>query len=728
MEKIIKIIADELQIKPSQVEATIKLIDEGNTIPFIARYRKEVTGGLSDETLRTLGDRLNYLRNLEQRKEEVIKSIDEQGKLTDEILKQVAISKTLAEVEDVYRPYKQKKKTRATVAKAKGLEPLAKIIIEQKETRDINEIAKDFINIDSLSDEDKKNKDKVVANEQDAICGALDIIAENVSDNAKYRKEIKRICYREGLIVTKAAKEDEKSNYEMYYDYSEAIKFIPSHRILAINRGEKEEFIKVKLEKPEEKILLYIEKDVIKGETQFSNMLRNTILDSFKRLIEPSIDREIRSDLTQKAEEKAIKVFGQNAKQLLLGAPIKGKTVMGFDPAYRTGCKIAVIDETGKVLDYTTVYPTEPQNDVVGAKKELLKLIDKYKINMIAIGNGTASRESEMFVSDMIKEASCDVHYVIVSEAGASVYSASKLATEEYPDINVSIRGAISIARRLQDPLAELVKIDPKAIGVGQYQHDVNQKNLAESLTGVVEDSVNKVGVDVNTATPSLLSYVSGINNTIAKNIVKYRDENGKLKNRKELLKVPKLGKVAFEQCAGFLRIIDGDNPLEITAVHPESYEQTEKLLKQIGFDKKDLVNKEKLTDLRSKLKAIDIKKTAKELEIGEMTLQDIINELIKPGRDPREDMPKPILRSDVLKFEDLKEGMVLTGTVRNVIDFGAFVDIGVKYDGLVHISEMSDKFIKNPSDIVSVGDIVKVKVIKIDKERKKVGLSMKGC
>lgn len=728
MEKIIKIIADELQVKPSQVEATIKLIDEGNTIPFIARYRKEVTGGLSDETLRTLGDRLNYLRNLEQRKEEVIKSIDEQGKLTDEILKQVAISKTLAEVEDVYRPYKQKKKTRATVAKAKGLEPLAKIIIEQKETRDINEIAKDFINIDSLSDEDKKNKDKVVANEQDAICGALDIIAENVSDNAKYRKEIKRICYREGLIVTKAAKEDEKSNYEMYYDYSEAIKFIPSHRILAINRGEKEEFIKVKLEKPEEKILLYIEKDVIKGETQFSNMLRNTILDSFKRLIEPSIDREIRSDLTQKAEEKAIKVFGQNAKQLLLVAPIKGKTVMGFDPAYRTGCKIAVIDETGKVLDYTTVYPTEPQNDVVGAKKELLKLIDKYKINMIAIGNGTASRESEMFVSDMIKEASCDVHYVIVSEAGASVYSASKLATEEYPDINVSIRGAISIARRLQDPLAELVKIDPKAIGVGQYQHDVNQKNLAESLTGVVEDSVNKVGVDVNTATPSLLSYVSGINNTIAKNIVKYRDENGKLKNRKELLKVPKLGKVAFEQCAGFLRIIDGDNPLEITAVHPESYEQTEKLLKQIGFDKKDLVNKEKLTDLRSKLKAIDIKKTAKELEIGEMTLQDIINELIKPGRDPREDMPKPILRSDVLKFEDLKEGMVLTGTVRNVIDFGAFVDIGVKYDGLVHISEMSDKFIKNPSDIVSVGDIVKVKVIKIDKERKKVGLSMKGC
>ena len=726
MEKIIKIIADELQVKPSQVEATIKLIDEGNTIPFIARYRKEVTGGLSDETLRTLGDRLNYLRNLEQRKEEVIKSIDEQGKLTDEILKQVAISKTLAEVEDVYRPYKQKKKTRATVAKAKGLEPLAKIIIEQKETRDINEIAKDFINIDSLSNEDKKNKDKVVANEQDAICGALDIIAENISDNAKYRKEIKRICYREGLIVTKAAKEDEKSNYEMYYDYSEAIKFIPSHRILAINRGEKEEFIKVKLEKPEEKILLYIEKDVIKGETQFSNMLRNTILDSFKRLIEPSIDREIRSDLTQKAEEKAIKVFGQNAKQLLLGAPIKGKTVMGFDPAYRTGCKIAVIDETGKVLDIATVYPTAPQNDVEGAKKTLLNLINKDHVDMIAIGNGTASRESEMFVSDMIKEVKHDICYVIVSEAGASVYSASKLATEEYPDINVSIRGAISIARRLQDPLAELVKIDPKAIGVGQYQHDVNQKKLSESLTGVVEDSVNKVGVDVNTATPSLLSYVSGINNTIAKNIVKYRDENGKLKERKELLKVPKLGKVAYEQCAGFIRIPDGKNPLENTAVHPESYEQTEKLLELLGFKIEDLKNKENLNSLREKLKSVNIEETAKTLDIGEMTLADIISELSKPGRDPREDMPKPVLRSDVLKFEDLTEGMVLTGTVRNVIDFGAFVDIGVKYDGLVHISEMSDSYVKSPSEIVSVGDIVKVKVIKIDQERKKVGLSMK--
>ena len=726
MEKIIKIISEELGIKKEQVENTIKLIDEGNTIPFIARYRKEVTGGLSDEILRELGERLSYLRNLEQRKEEVIKSIDEQGKLTDEILQAVAIAKTLAEVEDIYRPYKQKKKTRATVAKAKGLEPLANIILEQKETKNIKEIAKEYINIDKLSDEDKKNKDKVVASVEDAIAGALDIIAEIISDEPKYRKQIKKFCYREGLVVTKASKENEKSNYEMYYDYKEAIKYIPSHRILAINRGEKEGFLKVSLEKPEDKILNYIERDIIKGETQFTTMLKETILDSFKRLIEPSIDREIRSDLTEKAEEKAIKVFGKNSKQLLLGAPIKGKTVMGFDPAYRTGCKIAVIDETGKVLDYTTVYPTEPQNDVEGAKKELLKLIEKDKVDMIAIGNGTASRESEMFVADMIKEAKRDVHYVIVSEAGASVYSASKLATEEYPDINVSIRGAISIARRLQDPLAELVKIDPKAIGVGQYQHDVNQKKLSESLTAVVEDSVNKVGVDVNTATPSLLSYVSGINNTIAKNIVKYRDENGKLKNRKELLKVPKLGKVAFEQCAGFIRIYDGDNPLELTAVHPESYGATQKLLAEIGFDKNDLKDKEKIEDLRNKLKSINIEKTAKELDIGEMTLGDIIEELSRPGRDPREDMPKPILRSDVLKLDDLKEGMVLTGTVRNVIDFGAFVDIGVKHDGLVHISEMSDKYIKNPSEVVSVGDIVKVKVINIDKERQKVALSMK--
>ena len=716
MEKIIQTIAGEFNIKPVQVENTVKLIDEGNTIPFIARYRKEVTGNLSDEVLRDLNDRLNYLRNLEKRKEEVIKIIDEQGKLTDELLASIGTAKTLAEAEDLYRPYKQKKRTRAIIAKEKGLEPLAKIIIEQKETRPILEIAAEYI-----------SEENNVESAEDAIAGAKDIIAEDISDNAKYRKYIKSACYREAVIETKASKEEEKSNYEMYYDFSEEIKKIPSHRILAINRGEKEEFLKVKLSKPEEKILYYIEKDIIKGETQFAEILKDTILDSFKRLIEPSIEREIRSDLTEKAEEQAIKVFGENAKQLLLGAPLKDLVVMGFDPAYRTGCKIAVIDETGKVLDTTTVYPTAPQNDIEKAKKVLLDLIEKHKINMIAIGNGTASRESEMFVADLIKEAEDEVFYAIVSEAGASVYSASKLATEEYPDINVSLRGAISIARRLQDPLAELVKIDPKAIGVGQYQHDVDQKNLSESLTGVVEDAVNKVGVDLNTATPSLLSYVSGINKTIAKNIVTYRNENGKFKNRKQLLKVAKLGNVAFQQCAGFVRIFDGDNPLEVTAVHPESYEATEKLLDKLEFSKKDLLDKEKLSQIIVKLNSINVKKVSEELEIGELTLEDIIKEISKPGRDPREDMPKPILRSDVLKLEDLKEGMVLNGTVRNVIDFGAFVDIGVKHDGLVHISELSDKYVKNPRDIVAVGDIVKVKVLSVDLEKQKVALSMKG-
>jgi len=715
MEKIIQTISGEFNIKPVQVENTIKLIDEGNTIPFIARYRKEVTGNLSDEILRDLNDRLNYLRNLEKRKEEVIRSIEEQGKLTDELFVMIGTAKTLAEVEDLYRPYKQKKRTRAIIAKEKGLEPLAQIIIEQKETRDINEIAKEYV-----------SEEKKVESAEEAIAGAKDIIAEDISDNAKYRKYIKGACYREALIETKASKE-EKSNYEMYYDFAEEIKKIPSHRILAINRGENEEFLKVKLSKPEEKILYYIEKDIIKGETQFIQILKDTILDSYKRLIEPSVEREIRSDLTEKAEEQAIKVFGENAKQLLLGAPLKDLVVMGFDPAYRTGCKIAVIDETGKVLDTTTVYPTAPQNDVEGAKKVLLALIQKHKINMIAIGNGTASRESEMFVADLIKEANHEVFYAIVSEAGASVYSASKLATEEYPDINVSLRGAISIARRLQDPLAELVKIDPKAIGVGQYQHDVDQKRLSESLTGVVEDAVNKVGVDLNTATPSLLSYVSGINKTIAKNIVNFRDENGKFKNRKQLLKVSKLGNTAFEQCAGFVRIFNGDNPLEITAVHPESYGATEKLLDKLGFDKKDLLEKEKLSQIIVKLSSINVKNVAEELEIGELTLEDIVKELSKPGRDPREDMPKPILRADVLKLEDLKEGMVLNGTVRNVIDFGAFVDIGVKHDGLVHISELSEKYVKNPRDVVAVGDIVKVKVIGIDLEKQKVALSMKG-
>ena len=691
---ITKIIAEELNVKESQVEATIKLIDDGNTIPFIARYRKEATGGLSDETLRDLGERLTYLRNLETRKQEVVNSIEGQGKLTDEIVIALEMAKTLAEVEDIYRPYKQKKRTRATIAKEKGLEPLANIIIEQKETKKLEEIAKEFT-----------NSEKGVENVEEAIAGALDIIAENISDEPEYRKQIKRLTYRDGLIETKAAKPEEKSNYEMYYEFSEKVSRIPSHRILAINRGEKEEFLKVKIEKPEEQILKLIEKDIIKGETQFMAYLKDTILDSWKRLIEPSIEREIRSDLTEKAEVQAIKVFGQNAKQLLLGSPLKGLTVIGFDPAYRTGCKIAVIDETGKLLDTTTIYPTEPQNDVEGAKKVLINLIAKYNVDMFAIGNGTASRESELFVSDVIKEVKekykKEVHYAIVSEAGASVYSASKLATEEYPDINVSLRGAISIARRLQDPLAELVKIEPKAIGVGQYQHDVDQKKLGESLTGVVEDAVNKVGVDVNTATPSLLSYVSGINKTIANNIVKYRDENGKLKERKELLKVPKLGKVAYEQCAGFMRIFDGKNPLEVTSVHPESYEVAEKLLEKIGYKTKDLLNKESLNEIKAKLVEIKVDKTAKELEVGEMTLKDIIDELSKPGRDPREEMPKPVLRSDVLKFEDLREGQILTGTVRNVIDFGAFVDVGVKHDGLVHISEMSDKFVKNPSDIV---------------------------
>ena len=716
---IFQIIADELSIKNSQVESAVKLIDEGNTIPFIARYRKEVTGGLSDETLRDLFDRLNYLRNLQERKEEVRNSIEEQGKLTDEIVAALENAKILAEVEDIYRPYKQKKRTRATIAKEKGLEPLSEAILNQDGSINIEDFAKQFI-----------DSEKGVETVEDAIAGAKDIIAESISDNPDYRKVIKKYCYRDGIILTESnakTEEEENKTYQMYFDFSEKLSRMPSHRILAINRGEKEEAIKIKMQKPEENIIDFMERDIIKSnDGKYSEILDDTVKDSFKRLIEPSVEREIRSDLTEKAEEKAIKVFGQNAKQLLMGAPLKGLTVMGFDPAYRTGCKIAVIDETGKLLATTTVYPTEPQNKVEEAKKELKALIKKYGINMIAIGNGTASRESEKFVSDMISEIDSEVYYAIVSEAGASVYSASKLATEEYPDINVSLRGAISIARRLQDPLAELVKIDPKAIGVGQYQHDVNQKKLAESLTGVVEDAVNNVGVDVNTATPSLLSYVAGINKTIANNIVKYRDENGKILERKELLKVPKLGKVAFEQCAGFIRIPDGKNPLENTAVHPESYEKAEALLKSIGFEKNDLKDVDKLKDIKKKLLNINLKETAKTLDIGEMTLKDIVDELSKPGRDPRDEMPKPILRSDVLKFEDLKEGMVLTGTVRNVIDFGAFVDIGVKHDGLVHISELSDKFVKNPSEIVSIGDIVKVKVIKIDTERQKVSLSMK--
>lgn len=706
-------LAEEFKLKPFQVENAVKLIDEGNTIPFIARYRKEATGEMSDEQLRDMFERLTYLRNLEKRKEEVIRLIDEQGKLDEELQTKIMEAQTMTEVEDLYRPYKQKKRTRATIAKEKGLEPLALIIFEQKEKVDLEEEAKKY-----LSDE------KGVASTEDALYGAKDIVAEMISDVAEYRKEIRKLIYEHGLIVSKATKE-EKSVYEMYYDYSEPVNKVPSHRILAMNRGEKEEFLKVKIENTDEFILKYLEDEVIVRNSYYEDILKEIIEDAYKRLIKPSVENEVRNELTEVAEEQAIKVFGQNAKKLLLQPPLKGLIVMGFDPAYRTGCKIAVIDDTGKLLATTTVYPTEPQNDVVGAKKKLLELIQTYHINMIAIGNGTASRESEMFVADMIKEVTHDIHYAIVSEAGASVYSASKLATEEYPDINVSLRGAISIARRLQDPLAELVKIDPKSIGVGQYQHDVNQGKLDESLTGVVEDAVNSVGVDLNTATPSLLKYVSGINKTLASNIVKYRDENGKIKTRKELLKVAKLGPVAYTQCAGFLRIPESKNPLDNTSVHPESYEAAEKILNRVGFELKDL--KEKLPEIKAKLLEVNAEKLAGELEIGVPTIRDIIKELMKPGRDPREDMPKPILRSDVLKMEDLQEGMILTGTVRNVIDFGAFVDIGVKNDGLVHISEMSDKFVKNPMSIVSVGDIVKVRVIKVDLEKKKVSLSMRG-
>jgi len=715
MNLIEKQLMSEFNLKEFQITNTIALIDSGNTIPFIARYRKEQTGSLSDEVLRDLYDRLNYLRNLETRKEEVIRLIDEQGKLTDELQEKIQNATILSEVEDLYRPYKQKKRTRATIAKEKGLEPLSEIIMAQDITSgDINIIAQDFI-----------DAEKGVNTTEEAIAGALDIIAENISDNADFRKKIRFLTFKSSMLSTKATKPDEKSVYEMYYDYSELVLRMPSHRILAINRGEKEEFLKVKLEAPVDEIVNYLEKSVITNpNSMFKPYIIEAIADSYKRLIAPSIEREIRNDITEKAEEQAIKVFGVNVKNLLLGAPLKDIVVMGFDPAYRTGCKIAVVDETGKLLATTTVYPTAPQNDVENAKKELLNLINKYKVNMISIGNGTASRESEAFVAEMIKEVKHDIYYTIVSEAGASVYSASKLATEEYPDINVSLRGAISIARRLQDPLAELVKIDPKSIGVGQYQHDVNQSRLSDALTGVVEDAVNNVGVDLNTASPSLLQYVSGISKTVAKNIVKYREENGKLKNRKELLKVPKLGPAAFTQSAGFLRITDGDNPLDNTAVHPESYEATTKLLNKLGYDLADVKDK-KLTDLNKEV-TNKINDLSQELDIGIPTIKDIIKELEKPGRDPRQDAPKPVLRTDVLKIEDLKPDMILTGTVRNVIDFGAFVDIGVKNDGLVHISEISDRFIKNPSEVLAVGDIVKVKVLNVDLDKHKVSLSMK--
>lgn len=708
---------NEFNLREFQVKNTIELIDGGNTIPFIARYRKEATGELSDEVLRDFYDRLIYLRKREERKEEIIRLIDEQGKLTDELKTQIEKAETMTEVEDLYRPYKQKKRTRATIAKEKGLEPLAIIIKEQKNhSGDKLEIASQFV-----------NKEKGVSSSEDAINGALDIIAEEISDNADFRKEIRKMTLDKGMLVSTASKPEEKTVYEMYYDFSEPLSKIPSHRVLAINRGENEGVLKAKIDIEPEEIISFLESNVITGDSIFKDELKNCIMDSYKRLISPSIENEIRNDLTENADEKAIRVFGVNIKNLLLQAPLKNMTVMGFDPAYRTGCKIAVIDETGKLLATTTVYPTMPQNDVEGAKKTLKELIKKHNVNMIAIGNGTASRESEQFVADMLKEIKEEVYYTIVSEAGASVYSASKLATEEYPDINVSLRGAISIARRLQDPLAELVKIDPKSIGVGQYQHDVNQKRLDEALTGVVEDAVNKVGVNLNTATPSLLKYISGISKTIAGNIVKYREEKGKFKSRKELLKVSKLGPAAFTQCSGFLRIPGGANPLDNTSVHPESYEVAEKILEKMGYDLKSFASVDR-NELAIKLSTLNINDVANELNVGVPTVTDIIKELQKPGRDPREDMPKPILRSDVLKIDDLKEGMVLKGTVRNVIDFGAFVDIGIKNDGLVHISEMSENYVKNPMDVVSVGDIVNVRVIKIDLEKGKVGLSMKGC
>ena len=715
MENIIEQLALELGLKKNQVKNAVELIDNGNTIPFIARYRKEVTGNLDDEKLRNLDDRLKYLRNLENRKEEIIRLIDEQGNLTKELESKINSSTILTELEDIYRPFKPKKRTRATQAKEKGLEPLAKIILKQNIKDDnIEKIASEYINIE-----------KGVLNFKDAIDGACDIIAEDISDNSEYRKMIRKISYVTGKLFSLAANEDEKSTYDMYYNFSENINKMPSHRTLAINRGEKEGFLKVKLEVNEEEIFEYLEKQIIKKESIFTDILKETIKEAYKRLIKPSIEREIRSEKFEEASEQAIKVFGVNVKNLLMAAPLKDMVIMGFDPAYRTGCKIAIIDVTGKLLDYTTIYPTMPQNDITGATKTLLELIEKHNVDMIAIGNGTASRESEKFVADIIKKAKRKVYYTIVSEAGASVYSASKLATKEYPDINVSIRGAISIARRLQDPMAELVKIDPKSIGVGQYQHDVNQKRLDESLTGVVEDAVNKVGVDLNTATPSLLSYISGVNLKLSENIVKYREENGKFTSRKELLKVPKLGKAAFVQCAGFLKVSESNNILDNTMVHPESYDITEKLLESLGYNVKE-ITKEDLEDLKVKLENIDVEKIAEKLDVGLPTIIDIISELKKPGRDPRDEMPKPILKSDVLKIEDLEVGMVLTGTVRNVIDFGAFVDIGIKNDGLVHISNLSDKYVRNPMEEVSVGDIVKVKVIGIDLEKGKVSLSMK--
>lgn len=709
---MIKVLADELDVLSWQVDAAVKLIDEGNTIPFISRYRKEATGSLNDEVLRTLYERLTYLRNLEERKSQVMSVIEEQGKLTEELKKAILKAQTLVVVEDLYRPYKPKRRTRATIAKEKGLEPLANIISLQLTSKPLEEEAGAYL-----------SEEKEVLTVEAAIAGACDIIAEGISDEADYRAEIRKRTMKQGHIISAAKDEKEQSVYEMYYDFEEPVSKIAGHRILALNRGEKEKFLTVKVTAPVEEIIRYLEKKIItRNNPNTMPALKATITDAYNRLIAPAIEREVRSELTEKAEDGAIRVFGKNLEQLLMQPPIEGQVVLGWDPAFRTGCKLAVVDETGKVLDTTVIYPTAPTNEakIRAAKDTVIKMIKKYHITLISVGNGTASRESEQIIVDMLKEIREPVQYVITNEAGASVYSASKLATEEFPNFDVGQRSAASIARRVQDPLAELVKIDPKSIGVGQYQHDMNQKKLGDALSGVVEDSVNKVGVDLNTASAPLMEYISGISKAIAKNIVAYREENGRFTDRRQLLKVSKLGPKAFEQCAGFMRITGGSNPLDATSVHPESYDAVHKLLDRLGMKMEQILEGSAVYYIK------DYRKMAEELGIGEITLRDIVKELQKPGRDPRDEMPKPILRTDVLDMKDLKEGMILKGTVRNVIDFGAFVDIGVHQDGLVHISQMTEKYIKHPLEVVSVGDIVEVKVTSLDLQKKRIGLSMK--
>ncbi|EHK2326297.1 RNA-binding transcriptional accessory protein Tex [Clostridium perfringens] len=717
MDNINHILSKELGISLKQVTSVIEMLDEGNTVPFIARYRKERTGGLTDEVLRKFNERLTYLRNLESRKEDVLRIIEEQEKLTPELKLKIEKATTLTEVEDIYRPFKAKKRTRATMAVEKGLKPLAELILSGEFNGDILKEANKYI-----------NEEKGVKSEEEALQGAMDIISEIISDNADYRKWIRNFVQKDGIIQVKGSSE-EQTPYEMYYDYKEPVRTIPSHRILAINRGEKEKILSVKVTCNDERIIDYLNKKVLKGNKLTDKYLEESIKDSFKRLIYPSIEREIRSELTSKGEEGAIDIFKANLKALLMQAPIKGKVVMGFDPGFRTGCKVAILDETGKFVENTTVYPTAPQNRIDETISTLKRLIKKHGVEVISLGNGTASRESEEVIAKMLKEikeeTGKELFYVIVSEAGASVYSASELANKEYPDLDVTVRGAISIGRRLQDPLAELVKIDPKAIGVGQYQHDVTQKKLDESLAGIVEDCVNNVGVDLNIATPSLLSYISGINASIAKNIVDYREENGKFKSRKELLKVKRVGQKAYEQCAGFLRVMESKEALDNTSVHPESYGVAKELIKTLGYTEEDLKNG-KLVDIDERVKAKGISNLAKELEVGEPTLNDIIKEIKKPGRDPREELPKPIFKSGVIEMKDLKPGMILMGTVRNVSDFGAFVDIGVHQDGLVHKSQMADRFVKHPLDIVKVGDVVEVRILDVDLKRKRISLSMK--